>query len=46
MGIKKAVEFGENVRDKIGELYINEFYDAGLKHFNYQKEQANLIVNI
>ena len=40
MEIKRAVEFGENIREKISELYVEGFYDEGLKHFS--KDKAKL----
>ena len=39
MEIKRAIEFSENIRDKISDLYVNGFYDAGLKHFSKDKSK-------
>jgi ribosomal protein S18 acetylase RimI-like enzyme len=38
MEIKRAIEFGESIREKISALYIDGFYDIGLKHFSKNKE--------
>ena len=38
MEIKKAIEFGDNMRQKISELYVDGFYDIALKHFSKDKE--------
>jgi ribosomal protein S18 acetylase RimI-like enzyme len=35
--IKPAIEFGENVREKISELYVDGFFDVALKHFSKDK---------
>jgi len=39
MEIKRAIEFGESIRDKISELYVDGFYDAGLRHFSKDKSK-------
>ena len=39
MEIKRAIEFSENIRDKISDLYVNGFYDVGLKHFSKDKSK-------
>ncbi len=37
MEIKRAAEFGDNIREKLGELYVNAFYDDVLKYFSKNK---------
>jgi ribosomal protein S18 acetylase RimI-like enzyme len=37
MEIKQATEFGDNIREKLGELYVNAFYDDVLKYFSRNK---------
>jgi ribosomal protein S18 acetylase RimI-like enzyme len=37
MEIKRATEFGDNIREKLGELYVNAFYDDVLKYFSRNK---------
>ena len=37
--IKKAIEFGDSVRNRIAELYVEGFYEDGLKHFSKDKEK-------
>jgi ribosomal protein S18 acetylase RimI-like enzyme len=37
MEIKRAAEFGDNIREKLGELYVNAFYDDVLKYFSRNK---------
>jgi ribosomal protein S18 acetylase RimI-like enzyme len=37
MEIKRASEFGDNIREKLGELYVNAFYDNVLKFFSRNK---------
>jgi ribosomal protein S18 acetylase RimI-like enzyme len=37
MEIKRATEFGDNIKEKLGELYVNAFYDDVLKHFSKNK---------
>jgi ribosomal protein S18 acetylase RimI-like enzyme len=37
MEIKRATEFGDNIREKLGELYVNAFYDDVLKYFSKNK---------
>jgi ribosomal protein S18 acetylase RimI-like enzyme len=39
MEIKRAIDFGESIRNKISEIYVNGFYDAGLKHFSKDKSK-------
>ena len=39
MEIKRAIECGEGIRDKISEIYVNGFYDVGLKHFSKDKSR-------
>jgi ribosomal protein S18 acetylase RimI-like enzyme len=38
MEIKRAIEFNDGIREKISTLYIDGFYDIGLKHFSKDKE--------
>ena len=40
MEIKRAVEFGEDVRERLSEVYVNAFYDDVLKYFS--KDKAKL----
>ena len=35
--IKRAAEFGGKIREKITELYVDGFFDVGLKHFSKDK---------
>jgi ribosomal protein S18 acetylase RimI-like enzyme len=37
MEIKRAIEFDDNIREQLGELYVNGFYDYGLKHITNNK---------
>ena len=37
MEIKKATEFDDNIREKISELYVDGFFDDGLKYFSKDK---------
>jgi ribosomal protein S18 acetylase RimI-like enzyme len=37
MEIKRAAEFGDSIREKLGELYVNAFYDDVLKFFSRNK---------
>jgi len=37
MEIKRAAEFGDNIREKLGELYVNAFFDDVLKYFSKNK---------
>ena len=39
MDVKQAVEFGEIIREKISELYVDGFYDDGLRYFSKNKEK-------
>src|SRR5215510_14961627 len=39
MEIKRALELGDNIREKISELYVDGFFDVGLKHFSNDKEK-------
>ena len=39
MEIKRAIELGDNIREKLSELYIEAFYDDGLKVFSKDKEK-------
>jgi len=41
MKIKRAVECGDNIRERLGEVYVNAFYDDVLKYFS--KDKAKLI---
>jgi ribosomal protein S18 acetylase RimI-like enzyme len=41
MEIKRATDFGDNIREKLGEIYVNAFYDDVLKYFS--KNKAKLI---
>ena len=41
MEIKRALEFSDNIREKISELYVEGFFDVALKHFS--KDKAKLI---
>jgi len=38
--IKRTIEFGNGIREKITELYIDGFFESGLKHFS--KDKAKL----
>ena len=38
MEIKRAIDFGDKIREKISELYIDGFYDIALRHFSKDKE--------
>jgi ribosomal protein S18 acetylase RimI-like enzyme len=40
MEIKRAIEFGDNIRERLGEVYVNAFYDDVLKYFS--KDKAKL----
>jgi ribosomal protein S18 acetylase RimI-like enzyme len=40
MEIKRAIECGDDIREKISEVYVNAFYDNVLKHFS--KDKAKL----
>jgi ribosomal protein S18 acetylase RimI-like enzyme len=35
--IKRAAELGDNIREKLGELYVNAFYDDVLRYFSKNK---------
>ncbi len=37
MEIKRAAEFGDNIREKLGEVYVNAFYDDVLRYFSKNK---------
>jgi ribosomal protein S18 acetylase RimI-like enzyme len=37
MEIKKATDFGDNIRERLGELYVHAFYDDVLKYFSKNK---------
>jgi ribosomal protein S18 acetylase RimI-like enzyme len=37
MEIKRATEFGDDIRERLGELYVNAFYDDVLKYFSKNK---------
>ena len=39
MEIKRAIEFDESIRNKIAELYVEGFYEDGLKHFSKDKSK-------
>jgi ribosomal protein S18 acetylase RimI-like enzyme len=39
MEIKRATDFGDNIREKLGELYVNAFYDDVLKYFSKNKSK-------
>ena len=41
MEIKKANSFNDNIREIIGEIFVNAFFDSALKHISKNKE--NLI---
>ena len=41
MKIKRAVECGDNIRERLAEVYVNAFYDDVLKYFS--KDKAKLI---
>ena len=41
MEIKRAVELGDSIREKLCELYIEAFYNDGLK--NFSKDKAKLV---
>ena len=43
MEIKKALEYGDNIREKITELYVEELYDIGLKFFSNNKEKLKKV---
>ena len=40
MEIKRAIEFGEGIRERLSEVYVNAFYDDVLKYFS--KDKAKL----
>ncbi len=40
MEIKRAIEFGDNIRERLGEVYVNAFYDDVLNYFS--KDKAKL----
>jgi ribosomal protein S18 acetylase RimI-like enzyme len=37
MEIKRAIEFGNDIRERLSELYVNAFYDDVLKYFSRNK---------
>jgi len=39
MEIKQAIEFSDNIRDKISDLYVEAFFDIALKHFSNDKDK-------
>lgn len=39
MEIKRAIELGDNIREKLSELYIEGFYNDGLKYFSRDKSK-------
>ena len=41
MEIKRAIDLGENIREKLCELYVEGFFDDGLKYFS--KDKSKLI---
>jgi ribosomal protein S18 acetylase RimI-like enzyme len=41
MEIKRAIEFGDDIRERLGEVYVDAFYDDVLKYFS--KDKAGLI---
>ena len=40
MEIKRAIEFGDNIRERLSEVYVNAYYDDVLKYFS--KDKAKL----
>ena len=40
MEIKRAIEFGDDIRERLSEVYVNAFYDDVLKYFS--KDKAKL----
>jgi ribosomal protein S18 acetylase RimI-like enzyme len=41
MEIKRAIELGDGIRERLGEIYVNAFYDDVLKYF--ARNKAKLI---
>jgi ribosomal protein S18 acetylase RimI-like enzyme len=37
MEIKRAIEFGDDIRERLGEVYVDAFYDDVLKYFSKDK---------
>jgi ribosomal protein S18 acetylase RimI-like enzyme len=37
--IKRAIELGDNIREKLSELYVDAFFEDGLKFFSKDKEK-------
>jgi len=37
MEIKRAIELGDGIREKLSELYVEAFFDDGLKYFSNDK---------
>ena len=40
MEIKRAIEFGDDIRERLSDVYVNAFYDDVLKYFS--KDKAKL----
>jgi len=43
MEIKRAVEFGDNIKERLGEVYVNAFYDDVLKYFSNDKDKLKKV---
>jgi len=43
MEIKRAIEFGDNIKERLGEVYVNAFYDDVLKYFSKDKNKLKKV---
>jgi len=43
MEIKRAIEFGDDIRERLGELYVNVFYDDTLKYLSGDKAKLKKV---
>jgi ribosomal protein S18 acetylase RimI-like enzyme len=43
MEIKRAVEFGDDIRESLSKVYVNAFYDDVLKYFSKDKDKLKKV---
>jgi len=43
MEIKRAIEFEDDIRERLGEIYVNAFYDDVLKYFSKDKTKLRKV---
>jgi ribosomal protein S18 acetylase RimI-like enzyme len=43
MEIKRAIELGDGIRERLSEIYVNAFYDDALKYFSKNKTKLQKV---